>query len=89
MRMMLGLDRPSSGSVLVNGKRYAEHAAPLHEVGALLEARAVHPGRSARNHLLSLALTSVISGGQGGLRSEPVEGGDIDEVPGAADRQKR
>ena len=46
MRMIMGLDAPSSGTVLVNGKRYAEHAAPLHEVGALLEARAVHPGRT-------------------------------------------
>src|SRR6478609_5679785 len=60
MRMMMGLDNPTSGTVLVNGKQYAEHAAPLHEVGALLEARAIHPGRSARNHLLSLALTSGI-----------------------------
>lgn len=60
MRMMVGLDRPSSGSVLINGKGYAEHAAPLNEVGALLEARAVHPGRSARHHLLSLALTCGI-----------------------------
>src|SRR3954464_4485342 len=61
MRMILGLDRPSSGSVLVNGKLYADHAAPLHEVGALLEARAVHPGRSARNHLRALALTCGIT----------------------------
>jgi ABC-2 type transport system ATP-binding protein len=60
MRMIMGLDRPTSGTALVNGKRYAEHPAPLHEVGGLLEARAVHPGRSARNHLLSLALTSGI-----------------------------
>src|SRR6478672_13569029 len=60
MRMAIGLDRPSSGSVLVNGRRYAEHPDPLHQVGALLEARAVHPGRSARNHLVSLALTSGI-----------------------------
>ncbi|WP_460819272.1 ABC transporter ATP-binding protein [Nocardioides korecus] len=60
MRMMLGLDRPTSGSVQVNGKPYADHAAPLHEVGALLEARAVHPGRSARNHLRVLAATSGI-----------------------------
>ncbi len=60
MRMMIGLDRPTSGTVLVNGKKYADHAAPLNEVGALLEARAIHPGRSARNHLLSLALTSGI-----------------------------
>src|SRR6478735_695225 len=60
MRMILGLDRPSSGSVLVNGKPYAEHTAPLHEVGALLEARAVHTGRSARNHLRVLAATCGI-----------------------------
>src|SRR6478609_2269780 len=60
MRMMMGLDRPSSGTVLVNGKPYAEHRAPLNQVGALLEARAIHPGRSARNHLLALALTSGI-----------------------------
>ena len=60
MRMIMGLDAPSSGSVLVNGKPYARHTAPLSEVGALLEARAVHPGRSARNHLRALALTSGI-----------------------------
>jgi ABC-2 type transport system ATP-binding protein len=60
MRMIMGLDAPSSGSVLVNGKPYACHAAPLSEVGALLEAWAVHPGRSARNHLRALALTSGI-----------------------------
>ncbi len=61
MRMMVGLDRPSSGSVRVNGTAPAAHAAPLHEVGALLEARSVHPGRTARNHLRALALTSGIS----------------------------
>jgi len=60
MRMMVGLDRPTSGSVRVNGRAPHAHAAPLHEVGALLEARAVHPGRSARNHLRALALTSGI-----------------------------
>jgi ABC-2 type transport system ATP-binding protein len=60
MRMILGLDAPTSGSVLVNGKPYRDHAAPLREVGALLEARAVHPGRSAYNHLLALAATSGI-----------------------------
>lgn len=42
MRMVLGLDSPTSGEVTVNGKRYVEHSAPLHEVGALLEAKAVH-----------------------------------------------
>jgi ABC-2 type transport system ATP-binding protein len=61
MRLVLGLDRPTKGSVIVNGKPYREHAAPLHEVGALLEARSVHTGRSARNHLLALAQTHGIS----------------------------
>src|SRR3954454_21524646 len=61
MRLILGLDAPTSGDVLVNGKHYREHAAPLHEVGALLEARSVHTGRSARNHLLALAKTHGIS----------------------------
>jgi ABC-2 type transport system ATP-binding protein len=60
MRMILGLDRPTRGSVTVNGRPYREHAAPLHEVGALLDARSVHPGRSAYNHLLALAQTSGI-----------------------------
>jgi ABC-2 type transport system ATP-binding protein len=60
MRMILGLDAPTTGEVTVNGKHYAEHAAPLHEVGALLEAKAVHTGRSAYHHLLALALTTGI-----------------------------
>jgi ABC-2 type transport system ATP-binding protein len=55
MRMILGLDRPTGGSVTVNGRPYAEHRHPLREVGALLDARAVHPGRSAYHHLLALA----------------------------------
>jgi ABC-2 type transport system ATP-binding protein len=57
MRLILGLDRPTAGAVTVNGKRYRDFPAPLHEVGALLEARSVHPGRSASNHLLALART--------------------------------
>ena len=61
MRLILGLDKPTKGTVTVNGKRYREHSAPLHEVGALLEARSVHTGRSARNHLLALAQTHGIS----------------------------
>ena len=61
MRMILGLDAPTAGTVTVNGRRYAEHPAPLREVGALLEARAVHTGRSARNHLLALAATTGIA----------------------------
>jgi ABC-2 type transport system ATP-binding protein len=55
MRMILGLDRPSSGSVTVNGVPYERLAAPLREVGALLDAKAVHGGRTAYNHLLVLA----------------------------------
>jgi ABC-2 type transport system ATP-binding protein len=61
MRMILGLDAPTSGTVTVNGKPYREHVAPLHEVGALLEARSIHSGRSAFNHLLALAQTSGIA----------------------------
>jgi ABC-2 type transport system ATP-binding protein len=60
MRLILGLDAPTGGSVTVNGKPYRDHAAPLHEVGVLLEARAVHTGRSAYNHLLALAQTHGI-----------------------------
>jgi ABC-2 type transport system ATP-binding protein len=57
MRLILGLDRVTSGTVTVNGKAYRDFPAPLHEVGALLEARAVHTGRSAYYHLLALAQT--------------------------------
>ena len=60
MRLILGLDAPTAGDVRVNGKHYRDHAAPLHEVGALLEARSVHTGRSAYNHLLALAQTHGI-----------------------------
>jgi ABC-2 type transport system ATP-binding protein len=60
MRMILGLDAPTSGSVTVNGRPYREHAAPLREVGALLDARSVHPGRSAYQHLLAIAQTCGI-----------------------------
>jgi ABC-2 type transport system ATP-binding protein len=60
MRLILGLDAPTSGDVTVAGKHYADHPAPLHEVGALLEAKSVHTGRSAYNHLLALAQTHGI-----------------------------
>src|SRR5207302_4112636 len=60
MRLILGLDAPTDGDVTVNGKHYRDHVAPLHEVGALLEARSVHTGRSAYNHLLALARTHGI-----------------------------
>jgi ABC-2 type transport system ATP-binding protein len=60
MRMIVGLDRPSHGSVSVNGKQYREHKAPLREVGVLLDAKAIHTGRSAYNHLLAMAATHSI-----------------------------
>jgi ABC-2 type transport system ATP-binding protein len=61
IRMILGLDKPTAGTATVNGRRYAGHPAPLREAGALLEARAVDPGRTARNHLLALAATTGIA----------------------------
>ena len=60
MRMILGLDEPTSGSVMVNGRLPRTHAAPLHEIGGMLDPRAMHPSRSAYNHLLALARTSGI-----------------------------
>jgi ABC-2 type transport system ATP-binding protein len=60
MRLILGLDAPTSGSVTVNGRPYAAWRRPLLEVGALLEAKAFHGGRSAYNHLLCLALSNGI-----------------------------
>ncbi|WP_432024736.1 ABC transporter ATP-binding protein [Streptomyces parvus] len=60
MRMLLGLDTPTRGRSTVNGRSYATHPAPLTQVGALLEARSVHPGRSAFNHLTALAHTHGI-----------------------------
>ncbi len=60
MRLILGLDRPSGGTVTVNGRPFSELPAPMREVGALLDAKAVHGGRSARNHLLCLAQASKL-----------------------------
>jgi ABC-2 type transport system ATP-binding protein len=57
MRLILGLDHPNGGDATINGKPYEHLADPLRTVGALLEAKSVHPGRSARNHLLFLAQT--------------------------------
>ncbi len=61
MRMIAGLDEPTAGRVTVNGGDYRSAAAPMAELGVLLEAKAVHTGRSARNHLLALAQTNGIS----------------------------
>ncbi len=60
MRLILGLDAPTSGSATIDGRSYSDLAAPLDEVGAMLEARAIHTGRSAYNHLLALAQTHGI-----------------------------
>ena len=60
MRMIVGLDAPTDGAVTVNGRRYAEQPAPLHEIGVLLDAKSVHPGRSAFGHLMALAHTHGI-----------------------------
>jgi ABC-2 type transport system ATP-binding protein len=60
MRMIMGLDRPNKGTATINGQPFHDLRWPLREVGALLEAKAIHPGRSARNHLTSLAQTNAI-----------------------------
>jgi ABC-2 type transport system ATP-binding protein len=64
MRMILGLDAPTSGSVTVNGRAYVDHPAPLRQVGALLDAKAVHTGRSAADHLRAMAATTGIGRGR-------------------------
>jgi ABC-2 type transport system ATP-binding protein len=81
MRMVLGLDSPTSGSVTVNGRPYTAYRRPLLEVGALLEAKATHPGRTAYNHLRCLAL----SNGIGQVRVERVL--EIVGLRGVADRR--
>jgi len=62
MRMLIGLDRPDAGQATVNGRPYRELSVPLREVGAMLEARSFHPGRCARAHLRSLAVSNGIPG---------------------------
>jgi ABC-2 type transport system ATP-binding protein len=81
MRMIVGLDRPTHGEVDVNGRAYRRHRAPLREVGVLLDAKAVHPGRTARNHLLALGATHGIGAARVG---EVVELAGLDSV---ADRR--
>ncbi|MFJ8183399.1 ABC transporter ATP-binding protein [Streptomyces sp. NPDC096105] len=81
MRMILGLDAPTSGLVTVGGRAYAAHPAPLTEVGALLEARSAHPGRTARHHLRALALTHGIP------KSRVMEVLDLTGLTEAADRR--
>jgi ABC-2 type transport system ATP-binding protein len=64
MRLILGLDRPTKGEILVGGKRYADLPAPIREVGALIDAKAVHPSRSAYHYLLGLAQSNGIASGR-------------------------
>jgi ABC-2 type transport system ATP-binding protein len=64
MRMIMGLDLPDSGSALINGRSYGELDWPLREVGALLDAKAFHPARTARNHLRWLALANDLPAGR-------------------------
>ena len=78
MRLVMGLDRPTSGHATVNGRSLADHRAPLHEVGALLDARAIHPGRSAYDHLSAMAATTGIPDRGAGVR-----GGNSAACPGA------
>jgi ABC-2 type transport system ATP-binding protein len=81
MRMMLGLDRPDTGQVRIDGRRYRELRWPLRAVGALLEAGPFHPGRSARNHLAALAAGNAIP------RSRVDETLDLVGLTGVADRR--
>ena len=60
MRLILGLDRPDAGQARIGGRRYRDLGWPLREAGALLEARAWHPGRTARGHLAALAASNGI-----------------------------
>jgi len=64
MRVILGLDSPTAGAARVNGRRYRDLEHPLREVGALLDATAVHPGRSAASHLRWIARTNGIGAGR-------------------------
>ncbi|WP_029150707.1 ABC transporter ATP-binding protein [Microbacterium indicum] len=80
MRMIMGLDRPTSGAATVNGRPFAEHADPMHQAGALLDAKAVHPSRSARDHLRLLAATN-------GLPRRRVD--EVLELTGLTDVQRR
>lgn len=83
MRVMLGLDRPSGGTALVNGVAYRDLRTPLRVVGALLDSEAAHPGRSARNHLAALAA----SNGLPGVRVDEVL--DLTGIDAVADRRVR
>src|ERR1700737_1986699 len=77
IQMMVGLDAPTCGRVTIDGHRYRDLRFPLHHVGALLEAKAIHPGRSARNHLLWLADSNGIDRRRAGHVPELVGLADV------------
>lgn len=81
MRLVVGLESPTGGRTRVNGKPYAQHRAPLTEVGVLLDAKAVHPRRTARAHLAALAATHGIP------RSRVQEVVDLTGLGAAADKR--
>jgi ABC-2 type transport system ATP-binding protein len=84
MRMILGLDRPTSGKALVNGRSYTGSPAPMAELGALLEAKAIDKGRSARNHLLALGATVGIGSARVDELMEVVGLTDVARKPAGA-----
>jgi len=95
MRLILGLDGPNAGTVHVNGRSYTDHRFPLHEVGALLDAHALHPSRRAYDHLLCLAASNriprrrvgeVLSGRA--QRGRPEASGDILARHGSTPRDR-
>ncbi len=81
MRMIVGLDRPSAGTVTVNGRQYRDHGTPLAQVGTLLDAKAIHTGRSAVNHLRAMAATHGIA------KSRVDEVIEMTGLPGVAHRR--
>src|ERR1700690_3350585 len=83
MRLILGLDQPTAGTVTVDGRSHRQAASPMREVGALIDARAAHGGRSARNHLLCLAQTNGIS------RRRVAEVLDIGGLSGVAGKRSK
>ena len=99
MRMVLGLDRPTSGQALVNGRPFASYAEPLREVGALLDPGSVHPGRTGRSHLRIAARTNGISDrrvdevieqvGLSGASRRRIKGYSLGHAPAAGDRRRR
>ena len=75
MRLILGLDRPTAGQVTINGKPYRRLAGPLGQVGALLDVKAIHGGRSAYDHLLCLAQTHNLPSATRGRGTRPGRAG--------------